>query len=1168
PLLAGAPPLTRELRSLAAQALETGRGGQGLAPEGRQGAARPPAHPWKEKNLPRFHTAIHGLGGLALMPADLEAFCHEAHGGGRGLVYLGIDFLPDQTRYPKREVLLEQIRRAYPEVKELGLRVASRTADSGAGDAPRMDASAPAMTIAIRRPAGSNDETLVEDAALLLQAAGRSIRGQLDQVWERFGEIATDRLSIGEAEPDAEATDVVVWAVDRAPGNSRESVNLRRNGAVLLPLAGGASAAEFLPAAWRKELQARDASLFTIRLDHDGRGPDFDPARERILGALMGLLSQRDDTLKPRRLAAARKDALADADEPQRSERLNAFQSGLDDVRREEIPAAPEAPSAVDESWEAPLAVRHLGRTDLRLDNVSRFWDETGVLYHSDDLEELSPDPYLSTGAVPPLSATFRDHTPARDMLPHFDPLPCTGCGRCWTVCPDAAIGPVAQGAEKLIESGMAQAKAHGHQPDALRAVAAKLAARAHREMRSDDPPATLGGALEPAFAWLIDKMAPAEDRRRELETAFGAVRDEIGALPVARTRPFLDEPEGKQSGSGELLSIAIDPGACKGCGACVAVCESQALTRRKQTPDLVEAAREAWRRWETLPDNSGATIARVAEHPEVGRAAAVMLSRHCRYALASGDGAEAGSGEKTALRLVLAAVEYHLQPLLNEQVKSLREEQESLGGKIRDTLAGGLPTDDLEVLAQGLKALGRQDVDLGSLAGKLEEACETEKVDGRALARLVDAARGLADLRWRLETGPSGMGRARASLAVSGTALNAWAGHFPNNPFPLPVVLDGSGEAAALAQGLLEGQMRELLDGFRLIRRGLLEQVNPAQAERETASLAHLGWRDLTPEERRLCPPLILAGDETSLQGEGLAQLSQILASDLPVKVVVLSDLMLGIPPGAAHEPAPAGAPADLALLALAHGHAFVAQGSPAYPDRLADDILAALRHPGPALIHIHAPKPLAHGFAADGAAERARLAVLSRTLPLLRFDPAAEGVFGLKIDVTANPDHDADWVEDGGPLTPAHWAAGEARFAGHFHPLKDDAPSPTPLTELLRMPREQWPGKTPFITRDGSDERLRVSSAMASYAAERLRAWRTLQELAGVTTPFTERVRKEAEESLKAEHEAELQSVREDYEKRIAGLRREIQQELAQRLQQRLVTLAGRGRPGDGQD
>ena len=102
----------------------------------------------------------------------------------------------------------------------------------------------------------------------------------------------------------------------------------------------------------------------------------------------------------------------------------------------------------------------------------------------------------------------------------------------------------------------------------------------------------------------------------------------------------------------------------------------------------------------------------------------------------------------------------------------------------------------------------------------------------------------------------------------------------------------------------------------------------------------------------------------------------------------------------------------------------------------------------------------------------------------------------------------------------------------------------------------------KTPFVERGnngGEPQRLRVDDRLVRVSEERQQAWRMLQELAGLVTPFTARVQREAEERVAAEREAELAAQAAEYEARISGLRSEQQQQTRDALRARLMQLAG---------
>ena len=84
---------------------------------------------------------------------------------------------------------------------------------------------------------------------------------------------------------------------------------------------------------------------------------------------------------------------------------------------------------------------------------------------------------------------------------------------------------------------------------------------------------------------------------------------------------------------------------------------------------------------------------------------AAILMSRYCQFALAGGDAAEPGCGEKMAVRLTLAATEFHQQPLVQRFANTLAETGGSVTSLVTDTLSGTLAVEDVDV-AEGIADL------------------------------------------------------------------------------------------------------------------------------------------------------------------------------------------------------------------------------------------------------------------------------------------------------------------------------------------------------------------------------------------------------------------------------------------------------------------------------
>ncbi len=1159
--LATDPPLLREIRACMDRAQENGRFGEDTHP----------GYPaLREAERPRLHSVIYGLGGSPLRAADLTALGTELEGKGRSRIYLGIDFAHSSAAHPKRQVLLDTLVRAYPEISRLGLRAGEASPDV------RPDG---AVTVALHRVLGKEPgDMAVKAGALLKRVAGGRLRSRPDLSWERWGRACADRLTVapeGLQDPGDDAP--VDLAVITTPGIyplMQPLTNLRAGGALLLasPQADKQIWQE-LPPDLQAAIRKQDLAIYYVSVPQppspetdaggERKAPPGGFVPERLLGGMFAALLDMDMLdVKARRIISAAEEILKGEPGEEPSGRLEAFRSGFEDLRNLSHLAATSLARPPDAGWpdEAPMAVRHLGRIDTAFDSLPRFWDQVGVLYRNGETGDLTSDPYMGTGTVPPLSSNFRDMSDTREMLPAFSPADCTGCGDCWTACPDSAIGAVAVGPGTLIDAGIRLAGA-----DPVKQASSKLASRIISLAKKGETQAvTAGGLLEEAYAWLGEKMPLPEDRRQAMDAGVKDLIGGIGSLPVAITDAFFHEAEKTKKEGGELLTLVINPSACKGCGSCVAACQHEALDRVPQNTQRVADARKLWDIWQNIPDTPSETIQRVSEIAEIGPMSAVLMSRFCQFAVAGGDGAEPGSGEKIAVRLLLGATEYHQQPQVHLFIQEINDVRGRILEKIREALVNALPTEDLDVLAAGIDQAQTAQIDLSTLSKHAEAAIEGGGVDATHLGNLIELARGLDDLLWRMSKGQNGLGRSRFGLAVAPGTVATWAGVFPHNPFEVPVTVDMSGEVAQLAAGLLEGHIAVTCEAMELMRRARAESE---QGSRSKEPGGPLSWRDLNEKERNLCPPLLLIGNETSLGGHGFTQIAWLLNSGLPVKVLVLSDLdfgldtqdILGTRSHAIKDPK-----SNLGLLALAQRRAYVAQTSIGAPAHMRKSVQGAMKFAGPVLIRIHTPSPERHGFPMDQTLAQARLAVSSRAFPLFRYEPDKDGVFGSRLTLDGNPEPREPWsmAGSGEAVTPAHWAITESRFDACFPPLSGDDTAPTTLPAYLDMDPKGRKGKTPFVAVAGEEDtqaRYRVSTGVVEMVAEQSHVWRTLQELAGLVTPFTARVEQEAREKLAAEHQADLDKLKQDYEDKIRSIQEGMHTETATEIRGRLLTLAG---------
>jgi len=1051
-------------------------------------------------NSPACAAAIYGVGGLPLRISDLVELCTRTRPLPATPVYLGVAFDDISAEHPKREVMLDSLRRAYPDITKLGIRAAKQSS-------PQRQTGA--LTIAIHRAYGGDGERILETAGSILQQLDEGrVRSRPAVSWDHWSGTRVDWLTHG----DDSLQD---------PGDelSADITLLAQENEVVL---------------------GKDAKVFGIPLE-----PGSTEASESLSGGLFGVL-QKAGLIdhKPRQIIAARRALLEGVASDRRDQVMAAFQLGLEQVAE----LKGDSIATADKPWEgqAPAAVRHLARDDDHFASLPRFWDQAGILYREDQADRLTADPFLATGTMPPLSSTFHDTSAGRSKLPVFEPTLCTGCGKCWTHCPESAIGVVASKPSALIDAGISHCSA-----DAVRQVSSKLAARIISSNRkADDVPATFGEMLDDSYAWLKDKMPLPDDRKQAIDEGIASIRAELGELPVAVTHPFFHDAEASRKDNAELLSVVINPEACKSCGLCVSNCEPEALRSAEQDTAVLSKARELWSLFSSTPDTASETVERVMANPDIGQMAGILLSRYCQFAMPGGDPAEAGSGEKIAVRLALSATEFHQQPIVQHFAETLAEAGESIASLINETLSTTLAIEDLDAVTEKLKKTSSPRVDLQDLADSIGDTADDHSVDTDYLLRLINLSERIRSAHHQLVAGEHGLGRARYGLAVAGGSAAEWAGAFPHNPFQAPVLIDMSGDAAQLSAGLIEGHLEQTTELVRLLRLAQIEVEQPDGADWQREALASLRWQDLSAEELSLCPPLILLGSDEMLAGQGLSQLIWLLNSGLPVKVLVLSALDFGLTE-------PNNPRGSLGLLALAQRKAYVAQTSVANSEHLGESVLHALAYEGPALVQVYAPSPRRHGFIPRQTLAQARLAVDCRALPLFRYNPHAEGVFGSRISLDGNP-------EDKESLTLADWALGQDRFAADFETLTADAKSPIALHEWLRLDAKGRNGKTPYVTKvdDDEEQRLAVSPALAAASRECLANWQTLQELAGIVTPFTERLEQEIRADLAAEHQDELDAQKKAFEAEIEQIQEKTQSEIASKIRSRLMQLASRKR------
>jgi pyruvate-ferredoxin/flavodoxin oxidoreductase len=1181
--LAADPPLLREIRAAMSQAVENGRIDH--SPGRRRfplPSAAPVALPFpglpalSSEQVPDFWAAGFGFGSRDLQAGDLVAAVEHMQGGGssRRHYYIGVEFIRKNTRLPKLQIWQDQLEEAYPDIAEHAL-----------PPAPEINLlPKDAVSLRIHSVGGWGAITMGKNVALTaFELFGMHVKANPKYGSEKKGQPTTFYavLSHDEVRPNAELkyVNVVLSPDGNVFRHSNPLAGLARGGVFVIqsdrpPEEVWTSFPEYI----RRDIRDRGIQVYAL----DGFGIAQDEAsdaelRYRMQGAaFMGAFFRASPILAQENMNEERLfEGIVDQMQKKFGKKgdrvvednVRVIRRGFDELQA----VVPADETGADEGTEAPAA--HMpSQMDFAaeggLADPGRFFEQVCAVCAVG--QDGIADPFAAISAIPAATSAVRDMTNIRFEVPDFVADKCTGCSQCWIQCPDAAIPGLVVPVEDLIERAVAHAS--GPPKDRVRQISKHIAREARTVMRGT-PFHTFGEVAATAYASVADRLGWDPDRRAHLDEEWGAVFSVLADFPVAKTVPFFDVPERNEKGSGGLLAITINPEACKGCNICVEVCPEQALVTVRQDEEIVEQLRRNWRFWETLPDTPDRYV-NVADIDEgIGVLSSLLLKKENYRSMAGGDGACMGCGEKTAVHLVVSTIEAVVRPRVAAFVQKLDRVIQELDGKVRGLMA--------EHASPADAAVGPTIVELPP--------------EARALADVMNRTRSaLQDLRWRYEKGPSGRGRAPVGITNSTGCSSVWGSTYPYNPYPFPWVNHLFQDAPSIAIGVFEGHMRKMTDGFVQVRRAEALLEDRYEAERDELALAEMDWEDLNDEEFKLCPPILTIGGDGAMLDIGFQNLSRLMASGKPIRVLVLDTQVYSNTGGQACTSGFTGQVADmsawgkahhgkeevrkeLSYIAIAHRGVFVHQSSQALASHLMQGVVKGLNSRRPALFNIYTPCPVEHGLPDEWAPEAAKLALESRAFPFLTYDPDAGPDIADCLTLDGNPAIDETWPtyalkyvdQDGAeqsadfPLTIADWAFTETRFRKHFRvmaPDEWDDEAHVLFHEFVALPRGEREGKRPYIwtlDRERRRSRVAVSKEIVALAEERLNFWHQIRELAGLDVP--DEVRERLDDAAQQDFAVRAEALRVEYEAKLSRLRADLPAAVARRMAQGLLAHGG---------
>ena len=1181
--LAVDPPVLREIRAAMGQAHENARATGRVRDDGRK-PPFPHLAAVHADQMPDFYAGGFGFGSRDLQPGDLIAAVDNMleSGGNRRHFYLGIDFVRRDTRYPKLQIWQEQLLEGYPHLEEMALKPAA--------DIPDLHPEG-SISIRIHSVGGWGAITTGKNIALTaFELLGLHVKANPKYGSEKKGQPTNFYATLA-PEPirlnaELKHVNVVLSPDPNVFKNGDALAGLADEGVFVIQseITSDELWASF-PAEARHTIVEKRIKVYMLDgfkiASEEASDPDL---RYRMQGAaFMGAFFAVSPLMEQHGLS---EDDLFEGIEELmhkkfggRGERVvqdnvRVIRRGFDELIEVPIGEVPVFEVAEASLPQIPISLDN-PTAEQGFANPGRFWEQVCAFCQTTGEDGIA-DPFAAVAVIPAATSTVRDMSNIRFEVPHFVADKCTGCSRCWVQCPDAAIPGLVHSVEDIFDTAIRAAQ-NGRPLDRVRQISKHLA-RESRTIMKGVPFKTFGDVASSAYSNVMNKLGWTPEKRVTMDEEWAAVFPVLAEMPLAKTTPFFDLPERKEEGSGGILSITVNPEACKGCNICVDVCPEGALITVRQDEEILERLRRGWDVWNLMPDTDDRFINISDLDAGIGVLSSLLLKKKNYLSMVGGDGACMGCGEKTAVHILVSTIEGVMIPRVEAQVTRLGE------------LIVGLDLEAKRLLADGAE------LDEVSLAGGEVPDLHLDDEARERLAVLTKAKKALEQLRWRYVEGPGGRGRAAMGISNSTGCSSVWGSTYPYNPYPFPWVNHLFQDAPSVAVGLFEGHMRKMSDGFADVRlaRALLD--GSYDAEQWESFVEAFDWESFTSEEFELCPPIIAMGGDGAMLDIGFQNLSRVLASGKPIRVVVLDTQVYSNTGGqsctsgftgqvadmAAYGSAQHGkteARKELSLITMAHRGAYVMQASQALPSHMMEGLIKGLRTRRPAVFNIYTPCPVEHGTPDEWAPTAARMALESRAFPIMIFDPDAGDSLAECIDLDGNPAVDDVWptyelsyVDDEGqeatmelPVTTGDWAATEGRFAKHFKRLSRDdwSDDMVPFHEFVAMSTDDRAAAVPFVWVLGDErrlERLQVSSEMVILADDRLAFWSQLKEMAGLE--ISERARDLVQESLEVEFEAKAGAIRTDYETKLQELKTTYPKIIARRMAEGLVRSGNGGR------
>jgi pyruvate-ferredoxin/flavodoxin oxidoreductase len=1134
-------PLIREIRATLSKCMENGLAGKGDLPYPKYASFK------TSKDAPTLYSGCFGMGSRDLQPEGVVGAIENMlpDGDNKKFFYLSIDFVHEKPTSPKNEIYQQKLLEGYPNVQEMAVKGSTNPNLLPKG----------AVTVRMHSVGGWGAITTGKNLAITLyDLLGYDIKANPKYGSEKKGQPTTYYLS---AAPEPIRINCEYFFVDAVLSpdpnvfsHSNPLFGLKKGGTFIIQsdLETASDVWNSFPLTARQYIMENDIRVFYIDAFKVAREEATDPELQfRMQGiAFQGAFFAGSTLMQTANLT---EETLFKAihDQVQAKfgskgarvveDNMRVVRRGFDELTEITEKSIETTATAAKKETNMPPMLKRMPASDDPRSDIHRFWEQTGSFYLGGRPNDNLADPFNALGLIPANTGVFRDMTQIRFTHPVWHPEKCTACSNCFTVCPDSAIPGLALPIAEVFNTTIKRVQKAGHEvkllPKAVRTMEKHLrqaVAETNSETASLNSVPLLNLAIN-------DTIAGAKGEAEDLKKEFALFKESIGEFKFAFTKPYYNQREKSQAGSGGMYAITINPYTCKGCMLCIDVCDDDALTVETQTEASVGRLRDEWEFWQDLPTTPKDFIRIDDIDEKIGALETMLMDKSVYQSMSCGDGACTGCGEKGLLHIFTGTMTALMQGRVKKQVEKIDTLIAGLEKRIKDKLAETVDISDLGAVQKVVEASADKDLKLADLASALDEGKEGSPLDQEWLKWITSLLAKLKDLKWRYLEGPHKAGRAVMGIQNATGCSSVYGSSWPYNPYPFPWSNHLFQDAPSVSLGLFEGHMRSMGDGFKAIRQAEAELEGNEDYKGFDKSLTYFNWTQFTDEEYLLCPPVVAIGGDGAMFDIGFQNLSRALMSGRPIKVFVLDTQVYSNTGGQACTSGFIGQVSDMApygkawkgkteirkemtLIGAAHRSAYVMQGNIANYTHLIEGFIDGLNSRRPALFNVYAVCQPEHGVPDDSTAYRSKMALESRAYPVITFDPDAGDSWEECFSLEGNPSPDTDWpvynleyVDDDGnqqsmelPMTFADFAVQEGRFRKHFRKAPQDTwnENMIPLVEFLDMDEDEREGCFPYIWAVDKKNRLMrvlVAEEIVKSTEERRDFWRTMKGIAGLS-------------------------------------------------------------------